>query len=103
MSKDISLDLQAIPEKTVALVHSFSRYSALLFLVLVAAVYAFLVLRINSLDNALPSSTPNSAQVTITATPHIDPVVVKQLKQLQDNSVRVKTLFDQARSNPFQE
>jgi hypothetical protein len=77
-------------------------YRALLFFLLLASVYGFIVYRINALssiapdDNAVPATTK-------TAQPHIDPDVVKKILDLQDNSVNVQTLFDQARQNPFQE
>lgn len=74
-----------------------------LFLALVLIVYAFVLLRINSMQNAQPSSAGGGSDVKVAATPHIDPKVIDQLKQLQDNSVSVKSLFDQARSNPFQD
>jgi hypothetical protein len=79
------------------------RYAIVLFLLLVAAVYGFLLLHIGNLHNVQPGSVDSSQQTTAAATPHIDPKLVKQLQQLQDNSVNVKTLFDQARSNPFLE
>jgi hypothetical protein len=77
-------------------------YRALLFFILLAAIYGFIVYRINSLsgiapdDNAVPATTK-------TTQPHVDPDVVKKILDLQDNSVNVQTLFDQARQNPFQE
>ena len=96
----MKLSLKDIPAKLSELLAKFQRYAVVLFLLLVACVYGLLVFRINSLQNTQPT---NSAQVTTVATPHIDPKVVDQLQQLQDNSVSVKSLFDQARSNPFQE
>lgn len=78
------------------------RYAALIFFILLACVYGFVLLRINALSD-VPASSSTSSDVTVAPTPHIDQSVVKQLESLQDNSVSVKALFDQARSNPFQE
>jgi nitrate reductase NapE component len=72
-----------------------------LFLLLVAGVYGFVVWRISVLQDAQPSSSSVNAQVQ--AAPHIDPTTISKVKQLQDNSVSVQTLFNQARQNPFQE
>ena len=83
------------------LLGKLNRYAVVLFLLLVALVYGFLVLRIQSMQNVQASNNPTPG--TVVATPHIDQKVVEQLQQLQDNSVSVKSLFDQARSNPFQE
>jgi hypothetical protein len=60
------------------------------------------LLKINSLSNVQPSSTVVTSQVKTVAIPQIDPTVVKQIQNLQDNSVSVQALFNQARTNPFQ-
>ncbi len=79
------------------------RYSFLIFLAFVVLLYGFVVLRINSLTTAQPSSDAVASHVQATHSLHIDKSVVNQLQSLQDNSVSVKSLFNQARDNPFQE
>jgi hypothetical protein len=83
--------------------HIFIRYAAVLFIVLLVGVYTFLVFQILAARNATPSTDDVTAKLQGVTTPHIDPGVVGEIQSLQDNSVNVKTLFDQARSNPFQE
>lgn len=78
------------------------RFSFLAFLIFVGLIYGFLVLRINSLSNMEPTDTAVSSQVKAARVPKIDEEVVQQLKSLQDNSVSVQSLFDEARNNPFQ-
>jgi hypothetical protein len=80
----------------------FRPYSFVAFLLFVAALYGFVILRINSLGNNQPSTVAVSGQVQAAQVPHIDKSVVQQLNSLQDNSVSVQALFNQARSNPFQ-
>lgn len=77
-----------------------ARYRILLFIVLVAALYGYLVLQINQASNVQPSE--DQEVVAVHHTPRIDPHLVQQLQQLQDNSVSVQTLFNEARTNPFQ-
>jgi hypothetical protein len=76
-------------------------YKALLFFVVVMALYAFIVWRINVFSNTPPSQSEETAQTT--AQPHIDPATVAKIQSLKDNSVSVQTLFDGARNNPFNE
>lgn len=78
------------------------RYSLLLFFVIVAMIYGFLLLRITTLSNQQPTEADISNQINSSQIPHIDKSVVKQLQSLEDNSVSVQALFNQARSNPFQ-
>jgi hypothetical protein len=97
------LNVQDLTEKAVVILQRVRRYSFALFLVFVALIYGFVLLRINTLSNVQPSSDAVTSQVQAARIPHIDKSVVQQLQSLQDNSVSVKSLFNQARANPFQE
>ncbi|HEY5152554.1 MAG TPA: hypothetical protein VII55_01125 [Candidatus Saccharimonadales bacterium] len=90
-------------EKVGSVLRQVRHYGFALFLLFVALIYGFVLLRINTLGNAQPSSDAVTSQVQAARIPHIDQPVVQQLQSLQDNSVSVKSLFNQARANPFQE
>jgi hypothetical protein len=77
------------------------RFSVVGFIVFTALLYGFLFTRISDLSDAQPSSDSVTGQVQAAGVPHIDQAVVKQLESLHDNSVNVRTLFNEARSNPF--
>lgn len=96
------LNLAVLRELLVTVLQKLQRYSLLLFLVFVGILYGLVVMQINSLTNTQPSSLDVNNQVKAAQLPHIDQSVVKQLQSLQDNSVNVQTLFNQARNNPFQ-
>lgn len=95
-------NIKDLAAKGMAVLKQVQRYSLVLFLVFVLLIYGFIFLRINSLSNVQPSNDAVSSQVKAARIPHIEQSVVKQLQSLQDNSVSVQTLFNQARSNPFQ-
>jgi hypothetical protein len=97
------LNLKALPDLLGVGLAKAGRFKVIIFVILLAAVYGLIVLRISSFDNAQPSATALAGASVPIATTHIDPTVVKQLQSLQNNSVSVQTLFEQARSNPFQE
>jgi hypothetical protein len=90
-------------ESTQSLLTKLSHIKLLIFVLLVVGVYGYVILTISSLTNAQPSE----EQITELSSPlksaKIDDKLIKQLQQLQDNSVSVKALFNEARSNPFQE
>lgn len=96
------LDLKSLIAKAGLGVEKVRRFSFILFISFVAILYGFIIFRINSLSNAQPSSESVSSQVKAAQVPHIDKSVVKQIESLNDNSVNVQTLFNKARSNPFQ-
>src|SRR5580700_462377 len=94
----LNLNIKSLPALFEEIGHLVSRYAIILFLLLLAAVYGFVLLQISSLSNAEPSSSAVSSQAQTVAIPHIDPTVVQQIQNLQDNSVSVQALFNQART-----
>jgi hypothetical protein len=97
------LDLKAIGPLARKIARSTLRYTGIMFFVLVAGVYGFVLFRINALSTAQPTDSDISAQNKSTAVPNIDPKVIEQIQALKDNSVNVQTLFEESRDNPFQE
>lgn len=100
--KKLDLAHNPFAEKLIALLQRARRYSFIIFLVFVACTYGFMILRINTLNNEQPSPQTVNSLVKSDRIPRIDPAVVQQLQSLQDNSVNVQALFNQARNNPFQ-
>ena len=97
-----SFNRRELFDKITDLIGKARHYSMIIFAVFVACLYGFILFRVNSLSHAQPLEVDVSKQVQAAAIPHIDQTVVKQLQSLQDNSVSIQSLFDQARSNPFQ-
>jgi hypothetical protein len=76
-------------------------YTLIAFVLFAAALYGFVLLQINALSNQEPTEDAINTQVKTAKLSTIDPAVVKQLQTLQDRSVSVSTLFEDARNNPF--
>lgn len=103
MSKDKSgLNIKSQLAQASAYLPRLQRYSFVAFLCIVSLIYGFVMFRINSLRNIEPSESIVMEQVKAAQIPKVEESVVRQLESLQDNSVSVQTLFDEARSNPFQ-
>lgn len=100
--KDIKFNPQSLTQKLAQLGTRLQRYSLISFVIFVVLIYSFVAYRINTLRTTEPTSDQVASQVKAGSVPHIDEAIVKQLQTLQDNSVSVKALFDNARSNPFQ-
>lgn len=97
------INLKSIQQAARKSLRILLRYSGTLFFVLVAVVYGFVLLRINTLSGVQPSDSDVSAQAKSSSVPNIDPKVIQQLESLKDNSTNVQSLFKQARDNPFGE
>ena len=94
--KNTLTSFSTIAKKYVA---PLKRYRVLLAILAVLGLYAYIVLQINTATSVSPSK---ETSVSAVKTPRLDTDLVDQLKQLEDNSVTVRTLFNEARTNPFQ-
>lgn len=100
-SKSITVDsLKQAVKKTGSF---FGTYKVFLFFLVVSALYGFIVWRINVLAVATPTQTDVQTAQQQNVTPSIKQSVVDKIMNLKDNSVRVQTLFEEARNNPFSE
>lgn len=100
-NKDLNLNLGNLGTSLKGFASKINAYRAFIFFLIVAALYGYILYRINTLSNLPPAQSDASAQAS--AQPHIDQVTVEKIQNLQDNSVSVQSLFDQARQNPFNE
>ena len=96
MSKDSLKDrLRVVPNRLV-------RFRVPLFILAILLMYGFIVWRAADLTNAEPDPKDVAAQ-TNSLNPHIDQATLGKIQDLQDNSVSARSLFNQARQNPFKE
>jgi hypothetical protein len=95
------LSRNLISEKWLDRLRQLSRYGVLIFIVFVAVLYSRVFLHINNLNDMQPSDSAVSSQIHSANLPTIGTIQVQKIESLQDNSVSVQTLFDQARNNPF--
>ena len=79
------------------------RHSVVFSITVVAILYAALVVQINILNRKQPSDTSINEKVQTIKQLKIDQSTANKLKKLENNSSEVKTLFKDARENPFQE
>jgi predicted negative regulator of RcsB-dependent stress response len=94
---------QHLKELSLRYLYIVRKNAPVVFLVFLIAIYGFLAWRITQLLQAEPESSAVSAQLKTVGVPKVDPDVVRKMEELKDNNVSVKSLFDDARSNPFQE
>lgn len=101
--KKQQLDLKTLPVKFKSFLKKSQPYVPLVFIVLVAVMYGFLVFQIRSIAGHEPSDDAITEKLKTVQRPKLDQDSINKLQQLQDNSTNVQALFKQARDNPFQE
>ncbi len=92
-----------LAEKIKPLFRFLKRYAVLIFIVAIVGIYGFLVFRINSLVQTEPSEDAVTEKLQNVKRPKIDQSAIDKIQQLQGQNIEVKSLFDQARNNPFSE
>jgi hypothetical protein len=92
-----------IPKKIMPVLVVLKRYLAMIFLVFFVGVYTFLTFRTNSLISSEPSDDAIAEKLKTVQRPRIDESAAKKILELEDQNIQVKTLFKEARQNPFSE
>jgi hypothetical protein len=100
-NKDIKLNVNGIPGALKGYLSKVNAYRVFIFFLFVAGVYGYIVWRINVFSSAPADPSQEAAQTA--KQPHIDAATVEKITSLQDHSVSVQSLFDNARQNPFSE
>lgn len=101
MSANISLDLKSIKPKAKKIFGMVLARATFITVLLVLAAYLVVVWHISSLATAEP---PPEAEAAISGSiPKVNKKAVQQIQQLEESSSEVRSLFNEARNNPFQE
>lgn len=101
--KNSNLDLKTIEYSAGKLFGSVNRYRSFIFFLLLTSLYGYIVWRINVLSSAPPSTADVTTAQQNAPLSGIPETTVEKLQGLEDNSVRVQSLFNDARQSPFQE
>ncbi len=99
--KNGNLEIGSIGEQLGSLFKKLRPYTGMAFFLAVAALYGFILLRINVYSNVPASQSTKNAQLA--SQPHIDAAIAQKLTNLENNNIDTQALFNQARENPFQE
>ena len=101
MEEKKSFNFSEIKEQVSEVVQLLNKNKLYIFILFVALTYGYIYIKMKSADSA----SPDIAQVQVIANPlagtKINAQVVQQIQSLQNNSVNVQTLFQNARNNPF--
>lgn len=79
------------------------KYAGFIFLLVFLGIYVFLVQHIGHLIEDEPSQAAVDSKLMPVNQLKVDQDAVKKITELESQNVDVKSLFDQARQNPFTE
>ena len=99
----MKLEVKDVPKKLLPLFEKLKQYKTLLFIVSLALIFGFLIMKINTYAQIEPTEDAINEKLTNIQRPKIDANALAKIQQLEDQNVEVKSLFEQARDNPFSE
>lgn len=101
MSKNLDLKaLVPLAKKHLAVVQ---KHLAFIFVMVILLSYVFVVWKISNLATVEPTAEEEAAALTATTIPKVNKNAISQIEALEKNNAEVRSLFEQARNNPFQE
>ncbi len=89
--------------KLIPALQFIKRYSVFISVVILLIIFSFLVFRINQFNQLEPNESAVTEKLQTVQNPKIDQSVLDKIQQLQDQNLKVRALFRQARDNPFHE
>lgn len=95
--------LADLQNKLKPLVGYIRTYAVFIFFLIFLGLFGFLVFRINQYARIEPSEDAIQDKLKAVQRPKVDQAVLDKIQQLQAQNVEVNSLFDKARSNPFNE
>jgi len=99
----MNIDLKTITTKLAPLAQKLRKYTVFIFVMFFLGLYAFMLLRINTLTRQEPSFLAITEKLQTVKRPKLDKKLAEKIENLQAQNVEVKSLFEQARQNPFAE
>jgi hypothetical protein len=99
--KSPNIDIKALQAQAKKIIATATKHASFIAVMLVLAAYLLVVWKISGLASAEPSDV--ASQSASSSIPKIDKNAVKQIQALEQNNTQVHSLFNQARTNPFQE
>ena len=96
-------DLSKLLDKINFILVFVKRHNVTLFIVFFLGIYSLLIYQINIYINSEPSAQQLDEQISQSGKISIDQESIDRLLELEEQNIEVKTLFEQARDNPFNE
>jgi len=97
------MNISQITGRIVPLIALIKKYAVLVFALFFLGMYGFLVYRIDTLVNSEPDPAAIDESLNTVKRLKIDQSSIDKMLQLEEENVEVKSLFQQARENPFTE
>jgi hypothetical protein len=99
----MQLSIDEILTKAKPFILLIKKYASFLFILIFLMIYVYLVQRIGYLIQQEPSQSAIDSKAKPVNQLKVDQDAVRKITDLESQNIEIKSLFDQARDNPFTE
>ena len=99
----MKLDKQLILEKLSIAAEFVKRFRFILVFTIFSVLYGYILIQVNGIIAKKPSESQISEKATAAPKTKIDPKLAEKITSLEDQNIQIKTIFSDARKNPFAE
>lgn len=99
----MNIDKTKLISQTRPVLDILKRYGVFIFVMVFLGIYLFLVQYIGQLIQAEPTQSAVDSSIKPVTRLKIDQDAVKQMTELEAQNIEARSLFEQARENPFTE
>jgi hypothetical protein len=96
------MKLKTILDKLLPIKNFLIRYTVLIFIICVVAIFCFMTLLIAHYANLEPTEFQVEDTKSSLRTIKLDDKAVQKINQLQGQNINIETLFNNGRANPFE-
>lgn len=97
------LDKAYLLDKISLLATFVKRFRFILVFAVFSIMYGYILTQVNTIEAQRPSAKKISEQTTVAPQTKVDPELAQKITSLEEQNVQIRTLFNQARENPFAE
>lgn len=99
----MKLDKTYLLDKLATTTAFVKRFRFLLVFLVFSAMFGYVIMQVNAVTSREPSETEISKKATAAPRTKVDEQLVEEITSLEEQNVQVKTIFNDARKNPFSE
>lgn len=99
----MKLDKIAILDKLAIVITFVKRFRFIIAFIVFSVMYGYIMVQVNNISQRQPTEKQITEKATAVPKTKVDEDLAEQITSLEDQNVQVKTIFNEARKNPFAE
>jgi len=90
-------------DKVTRLMSFIKRFRFMFAFAIFSLMYGYLIVQMNNISSREPNESQISSQTSSAPQTKIDPKLADKITSLEEENIEIKTIFNEARKNPFSE